>query len=80
MGQVVADVGVPVAMEGNVGGSALLVVASLGASHSPVQGWGAVARADGYGLPGMCAQGFEYLLAEAAEVGYERLGDAVVDT
>ena len=67
VGQVVADVEIPVSAIGDVGGSSLEVVASLCASHGFVQGWTAVAAGDDDGLARELAEGFEDLFAELLE-------------
>ena len=89
VGQVVADVEIPVSAVGNVGCSSLEVVASLCASHGFVQGRTAVAAGDKedpllpfyVGCAGIdeLAEGFEDFCAEATEIGNERLWYAVVD-
>ena len=79
VGQVVADVEIPVSAIGDVGGTSLEVVTSLCASHGFVQGWTAVAAGDDDGLAGKGAEGFEDFCAEATEIGNERLWYAIVD-
>lgn len=68
VGQVVANVGIPISTEGDVGGSALEVVASLCASHCLVEGRGAVAAVDADGDIEVLAQWFEDVLAEGAQI------------
>lgn len=63
VGQVIADVEIPVSAVGDVSGSSLEVVASLCASHGFVQGRTAVAAGDKDGLACEGSEGFKDFFA-----------------
>ena len=80
MWEMIADVVIPVAMEGDVGCPTVKMIAPLGSSHGHIELWTAVAAGDTDGGAGMLAKWFKHLLAEVVDVGNQFLRNMIVDT